>query len=63
MAERQREYVTVREAAREAERAVSTVRRWIDEGRLTRYPNSLGRVFVSRSELLFVVEPQKPTQS
>lgn len=51
-------YVDIRHAARVAEVSPRTVRRWMDEGKLTTYRVPIsGRVRVSVSELTFLCQP------
>lgn len=52
------EFLTVDEAADLVSISHWTVRRWLDEGKLTRY-KSASRTLVSRAELLALVKPKK----
>lgn len=53
-------YVDIRRAAAEAEVSPRTVRRWLDEGRITAYRVPVtGRVRVAWSELSFLCRPQE----
>lgn len=54
----ERQWVDVRRAAAEAEVSPRTIRRWLDEGKLTRYTvPANGRVRIAWSELTFVCQP------
>lgn len=58
MDDRQDRFVNVRAAAAEAQVSPRTVRRWLDEGHLTRYKVGPRRVVVAWSELTFLCEPR-----
>lgn len=45
------------EAARLAGVSEATVRRWVREGRLNKYENGLGVMYVDRREVLHLITP------
>lgn len=53
------EFIDIRQAARRGGVSTSTVKRWLDEGRLTRYYTATRRVRVLESEVRRVCTPQK----
>ena len=63
MDDRRDQFVDVRTAGEVAGVHVETVRRWINEGRLTRYQTGTGRVRVAWSELTFICEPRPANDS
>lgn len=50
------DFIRVAGAARLAGVAQGTVRRWITEGRLTKYVDGRGRVWVDRNQVLKMTE-------
>lgn len=51
-------FVDIRKAAQEAEVSPRTVRRWLDEGKLSKYRRAIdSRVLIAWSELSFVCQP------
>ena len=52
------DFLTVDEAANLVGLSHWTIRRWLENGKLTRY-KALSRTVVSRSELLALLEPRK----
>ena len=53
------DHVTVKEAAEVARRSEQTVRRWLDEGVLTKYKRCKNEVGVSRDELDQLCRPRR----
>lgn len=51
------DYVTVAGAARRAGRSAPTVRRWLRDGKLRRYRDGTGRIWIKGSELDALIKP------